>query len=158
MNRFTWNLLLALLWAVVTGSVTVLNLALGFLLGYVVLALASPFLPPSKYHTRLWQAIAFILFYIRELFLSSLRVAHDVITPAFYMRPGVIAVPLEARTDLEITLLAHLISLTPGSLSLDVSTDRRVLYIHAMYIDTDVEALRREIKHNLERRVLELLR
>lgn len=76
-----------------------------------------------------------------------------------YVCPGVVAIPLDARTDVEITLLANLITLTPGSVSLDLSEDRRVLYVHAMYIDGgDVEAYRRSIKEGLERRVLELLR
>jgi multicomponent Na+:H+ antiporter subunit E len=75
------------------------------------------------------------------------------------MRPGIIAIPLDARTDLEITLLANLITLTPGTLSLDVSADRRVLYVHVMYIDNDdIEAVRRSIKDGFERRVLEVLR
>jgi multicomponent Na+:H+ antiporter subunit E len=73
--------------------------------------------------------------------------------------PGVIGIPLDARTDAEIALLANLITLTPGSVTLDLSEDRRVLYIHAMYIDGgDVEAYRRSVKEGLERRVLELLR
>jgi multicomponent Na+:H+ antiporter subunit E len=76
-----------------------------------------------------------------------------------YVCPGVVAIPLDARTDTEITLLANLITLTPGSVSLDLSEDRRVLYVHAMYIDGgDVEAYRRSVKEGLERRVLELLR
>ena len=68
-----------------------------------------------------------------------------------------VAIPLDAETDAEITLLANLITLTPGTLSLDVSDDRRVLYIHAMYVD-DVEELRRSIKDGFEKRVMELLR
>ena len=76
-----------------------------------------------------------------------------------YVCPGVVAIPLDARTDVEIALLANLITLTPGSVTLDLSEDRRVLYVHAMYIDGgDVEAYRRSIKEGLERRVLELLR
>jgi multicomponent Na+:H+ antiporter subunit E len=81
------------------------------------------------------------------------------LAPASYVCPGVIAIPLDARTDAEITLLANLITLTPGSVSLDLSEDRRVLYVHAMYIDGgDVEAYRRSVKEGLERRVLELMR
>jgi multicomponent Na+:H+ antiporter subunit E len=81
------------------------------------------------------------------------------LTPVSYVFPGVVAIPLDARTDAEITLLANLITLTPGSVSLDISEDRRVLYVHAMYIDGgDVEAYRRSVKEGLERRVLELLR
>jgi len=76
-----------------------------------------------------------------------------------FVCPGVVAIPLDARTDVEIALLANLITLTPGSVTLDLSEDRRVLYVHAMYIDGgDVEAYRRAIKEGLERRVLELLR
>ena len=76
-----------------------------------------------------------------------------------YICPGVIGIPLDARTDAEIALLANLITLTPGSVSLDLSDDRTVLYVHAMYIDGgDVVAYRRSVKDGLERRVLELLR
>lgn len=76
-----------------------------------------------------------------------------------YVCPGVIAIPLDARTDAEISLLANLITLTPGSVTLDLSEDRRVLYVHAMYIDGgDIEAYRRAVKDGLERRVLEILR
>jgi multicomponent Na+:H+ antiporter subunit E len=89
-------------------------------------------------------------------FPDSLRAP---LAPASYVCPGVVAIPLDARTDLEITLLANLITLTPGSVSLDLSEDKRVLYVHAIYIDGgDVEAYRRSIKEGLERRVLELLR
>ena len=89
-------------------------------------------------------------------FPDSLRAP---LATASYVCPGVVAIPLDARTNVEITLLANLITLTPGSVSLDLSEDRRVLYVHAMYIDGgDVEAYRRSIKEGLERRVLELLR
>jgi multicomponent Na+:H+ antiporter subunit E len=89
--------------------------------------------------------------------VASLRVAWDVVTPPIYSRPGIIAVPLDAETDFEITVLGHLISLTPGTLSLDVSPDRRTLYVHAMFVD-DPDELRRQIKAGMERRVLEALR
>ncbi len=72
------------------------------------------------------------------------------------MKPGVIAMPLSARTEMEITMVANLISLTPGTLSLDVSDDRKVLYIHAMFLDNE-EELRRNLKE-MEHRALELFR
>ena len=64
--------------------------------------------------------------------------------------------PLSARTEMEITMVANLISLTPGTLSLDVSDDRKVLYIHAMFLDNE-EELRRNLKE-MEHRALELFR
>ena len=78
-------------------------------------------------------------------------------TPSHISRPGIIRLPLDARTDMEIMAVANLISLTPGTLSIDLSDDRRYLYVHVMFLD-DVDAVRRELKDGLERRVLEVLR
>jgi multicomponent Na+:H+ antiporter subunit E len=111
-----------------------------------------------KVLVKLYQLVSFLLFFIWELILANLRVAYDVLTPRLHMRPGVIDIPLDVKTGAEITLLANLLSLTPGTLSLDVSEDRKTLYIHAMYIDTDAEAIRRRIKRGFERRVIELMR
>lgn len=106
---------------------------------------------------KAWLFIRFAGFYLKELILANVRVAHDAVTPPHYMRPAILAIPLDAKTDLEILALANLITMTPGSLSVDVSTDRRVLYVHGMYVD-DAAAFRADIKNRLERRVLELLR
>jgi len=84
-------------------------------------------------------------------------VAYDVITPTFYMKPGIVAIPLSAETDLEITLLANLISLTPGTLSLDISDDRKVLYVHGMFIN-DKDEFIEGVKSGFERRLLEIMR
>jgi multicomponent Na+:H+ antiporter subunit E len=112
---------------------------------------------PSAYFITILRTLNFIAFFLKEIILANLRIAYDVLTPPFYMQPRVIAVPLDAETDIEITLLANLISLTPGTLSLDVSADRRVLYVHAMYA-ADPNAARREMKDGIEQRLLRLLR
>lgn len=159
MMSFLWNLLLALAWAVSTGLFTVPNFVVGFVVGYFILMFAQKAIGPSDYFAKVPQVVRFFLFYLGQMLLSNLRVAYDVVTPRHHMKPGVIAVPLDVETDAEITLLANLITLTPGTLSLDLSSDRRVLYVHAMYIDNgDVELARRQIKEGLERRVLEVLR
>ena len=69
------------------------------------------------------------------------------------MKPGIIAVPLDATRDGEILLLSMLINTTPGSVALDVSPDRKILYVHVMYMTTP-DAARDEIKTGFERRVL----
>jgi len=79
------------------------------------------------------------------------------VTPQNKSKPGILAMPLEVESDIEIMLLANLISLTPGTLSLDVSEDRRHLYVHAMFVD-DEAALVAELKTGMERRVLEAMR
>jgi multicomponent Na+:H+ antiporter subunit E len=157
MRVFLLNMLLALLWAAVVGSVDSTHLLTGFVVGYLVLWIARPVLGRTRYFGKLFEALRFVTFFLYELVLSNLRVAWDVLTPKAYRRPGVVAVPLDAETDAEITLLANLVTLTPGSLSLDVSADRRCLYVHAMFVD-EPEQLCRDIKDGFEKRVVELLR
>jgi multicomponent Na+:H+ antiporter subunit E len=155
LNLLVWNAALALIWAAGTGTLTLLNLGFGFLIGYAVLWLLRGVVGPTPYFGRWARAIGFAAYFLRALIVANLRVAYDVITPGHRMRPGVIAIPLEVTTDAEITVLANIISLTPGTLSLDVSRDRRILYLHAMFIH-DRAALEREIKEGFERRLLEL--
>jgi multicomponent Na+:H+ antiporter subunit E len=108
---------------------------------------------------KAWQAASFLVFFIWELSIANLRIAYDVITPAHHMKPGIVAIPLEARTAVEITILANLISFTPGTLTVDVSEDRKTLYVHVLYIDRgDVEDVRRNMKRAFEARVLKVLR
>ena len=154
---FLWHILLGLSWAAITGLFSWSNILAGFILAYLVLFVAQRAVGSYSYFRRIDRVLRFAVFYVWELILANLRVAYDVMTPRHRIRPGVVAIPLDAKTDAEITLLANLITLTPGSVSLDVSSDRRFLYLHAMYID-DVEEFRQSIKDTLERRVLEVLR
>lgn len=157
MMVFMWNVLLALVWTAATAQFTFGNLFVGYLLGYLTLWFLQPVTGPSRYFRKVAQSLGFSLFFLRELVRANLRVAYDVITPTYHMRPGIVAVPLDAETDFEIMLLANLITLTPGSLSLHLSDDRRVLFVHAMFIENP-DQLRRDIKEGFERRLLELLR
>jgi multicomponent Na+:H+ antiporter subunit E len=158
MTALLWNLVLALTWGAMTGSFAVENLAIGFAFGFVVLFVSQRARHGrTPYFNKALVVVRFVAFYLWELFKANLRVAHDVVTPRHYNRPGIIALPLDARSDAEITILANLLTMTPGDLSIDVSDDRRVLYVHSMFI-TDPEALKREMKEGFERRVLEMLR
>lgn len=151
------NLFLALIWAAAAGQFTLTNLVLGFAVGYLILILVQRATGPASYTFKMRQLVLFVLFYLRELILANLRVAYYVVTIRHRMRPGVVDVPLDVETDLEIMLLANLITMTPGTLSLDLSEDRKVLYIHTMFVE-DLATFRRTIKEGIEYRVLELLR
>lgn len=154
---FLINLLLMGLWVVSSGEFTYGNALLGFAVGYVVLWWLRPLLGRTAYFRKLPLSLWFGLLFLGEVLKSNLRVAWDVMTPRAMRRPGIVAIPLEARTNLEITVLANLITLTPGSLSIDVSEDKRTLYVHSMFID-DPDMVRRAIKDRFERWVLILLR
>lgn len=100
-----------------------------------------------------------VLFYLKQLVSASLRVAYEVLTPQDHMRPAVVAVPLEAKTDLEITLLANFITLTPGTLSIDVSADRKTLYVHEVYVESgDTDKVKKQIKEGFEEKILKITR
>lgn len=157
MIGFFWNILLALAWVALTGNFGGLNFTFGFALGYVVLAIAQTQLPAiSGYAQRIPRVLRFMGFFIKELVKANLKVAFDILTPPWHMQPGVIAYPLSAKTEFEITMVANFISLTPGTLSLDVSNDNRVLFIHAMFLQ-DEKKLLAEL-NEFERRLLEVLR
>jgi multicomponent Na+:H+ antiporter subunit E len=158
MRQFLLNIGLAGVWGALMGAFDAATLAAGFGVGYLVLWAVQPALGPSAYVGGAWRAVAFVLFYLTELVRSSVRVAIDVCRPRLRVCPGVVGIPLRARTDAEITVLANLISLTPGTLSLDVSADRRRLYVHAMDLDGGADALRADVRDTLEARVLTVLR
>lgn len=151
------NLTLMALWVASTGVFTYANAALGFVVGFLSLRWVRPMLGPTAYFRKLPLAIWVGLLFLWEVLKSNLRVAGEVVTPKRFRHPGIVAVPLDSRTELEISVLANMITLTPGSLYLDLSEDRKTLYVHSMFAD-DPEQVRRDIKQRFERRVLALLR
>ncbi len=101
--------------------------------------------------------LSLILLFTRELILSALKVAWLAVQPQMRIRPAIIAYPLTVTTDAQITLLANMITLTPGTLSIDVSEDRKTLYVHAIDIESK-DALIGDIAAGFETRILQVLR
>ena len=157
MNIFLLNIFLALGFCAVLGQLNLSGFLSGFAVGFAALWLTKPLYGKTRYFERLPMVLRLIAFFGKELLVSNLKVLWDVITPKHISRPGIIGIPLDARTDAEIMLVANLISLTPGTLSLDLSEDKRTLYVHVMFLD-DIETTRQQIKQGLERRVLEVMR
>jgi len=157
MRSLLLNLVLSLTWGAMSGSFEVENLIIGFALGFLAIFVAQRRGGRPAYAAKVRHVLEFSAFYLWELVLANLRVAHDVLRPDPLTRPGIIAVRLDAETDAEITIFANLMTLTPGDLSIDVSTDRKVLYVHSLYL-FDIERSRREIEDGFEARVLRLMR
>lgn len=153
---FVLNILLGLAWMVLIGGYSPSDFFHGVLLGYSLLWLVRDALPPSRYFLKVPQAIGLLLFFMWELLRANLKVAYEVITPRNFMVPGIVAVPIDLESDAAITLFTSMITLTPGTLSLDVSTDRSVVYVHTMYVHDGAE-FQRELKEGLERRIKEVL-
>lgn len=157
MTPYLVNFLFAFVWAAVTGSFTLPNLVFGFLMGVAVLYLIREQIGTLGYLTRTWRLLSLAVMFFYELVLSSVRVATLVLSPRMDIKPGIFAYPLKVDRDFEITMLANLITLTPGTLSVDVSEDRRTLYIHAIDC-SDPESARRDIADGFERKILEAFR
>ncbi len=101
--------------------------------------------------------LMFVGFYIIELVKANVRIAYDILSMHTRVRPGIAEIELDAKSDLEILTLVNLISMTPGSLCIDISEDKKYIYVHEMYFES-TDALRKSIKNGLEKRILEISR
>ena len=147
------SILLALAWAALQGDITLASLLVGYGVGYVILAfLARGGVMPSTLASKTIHAVELVAFFVWALMLANVRVAMDVLRPRTSIRPAVVAIPLDVTSDGEILLLSMLINITPGSVTIDLSDDRRTLYVHVMHM-TSAETSRQEIKEGFERRV-----
>ena len=154
MNLALLIIVIALGWCAATGSFSLGNLLFGALLASVAFYFVRRKVGGTGYWRRTLHIVALIWLFIKELLLSAIRVGILVLRPDLRsrLRPQLIDYPLTVESDVEITLLANLITLTPGTLSVDVSDDRKVLTIHAIDVP-DREALVREIREGFERAV-----
>ncbi|MDR2274463.1 MAG: Na+/H+ antiporter subunit E [Sphingobacterium sp.] len=156
-KQFLMNLMLSFIWVALTGSMYYTNFLFGFLLGFAILWIMNKNEADQRYFYRVPKTVSFILFFLWEMIVANVQVAYDVITPKFFIKPAIVKYPMDAKTDLEINLLSTFISLTPGTLILDVSEDKKTLFIHVMYMKSK-EQFVSTLKNNVERRLLELLR
>jgi len=154
MTSFGLNVLLAIAWIALTGTVTLANFVIGALLGYVVICVIQPMLGPSRYPARALAWGRLLPLFLWELLISSIEVARDILRPRSHAHPAILEMPLTVRSDEGILLVTNLISLTTGTLSLDVSEDRKTLTIHAMFA-SDPEALIASLKSGIERWVID---
>ncbi len=156
-SLFLINILLSLAWGAVSGSFTLVNLVFGFLLGFGALYLIREQVGTAAYFRRVIKGGGLAALFVYELALSAWRVAMIVLRVKIELQPGIIALPLTVDRDFEITMLANLITLTPGTLSVDVSEDRKFLYIHCIDVP-DPQVIIDDIKNGFEHKILEAFR
>lgn len=185
-----WSIALAALWVLATEFYAPGNLLVGLTLGAALALMfkaprsqaepdaASPPVrsphsptapaarrPPPKrgLGARAVAAVWLFIYFLEQLVIANVKMAMYTVSPLSRTKPGIVAVPLEPMSDGAIMLLANLITLTPGTLSVDVSTDHRFIYIHVMEVSTTgdgptPQAIIDEVKTGFERRVLEVMR
>ncbi|MFP4654424.1 MAG: Na+/H+ antiporter subunit E [Methanohalobium sp.] len=156
-----YSIPLAILWCFVNGDVSVVNFIFGLILSPIVI---KPFKSLYNFESdisirdklrRIPKQLKYLAMLIKEIIKANILVAKIVLQPRININPGIIEVPIRAKTDVGITAIANTITLTPGTLSIDVADDRSVLYVHAIDID-DRERIRASIA-NMEKYILEAL-
>lgn len=155
MRIFTLHIILSLAWAAIAGNFSILNIFVGFMFGLLAIWLVREQLGAGLYFRKSRKIISLMFLFIYELVLSTLKVALLVVKPKLDFKPGIIAYPLAVKSDIEITLLANLITLTPGTLSVDVSDDKKTLYVHAIDA-TDPDGIITDISSGFEQKVIEV--
>jgi len=158
MTSFLMNLILALLWASLQLFRPV-DLVGGFLIGYALIWLTRDWLGEGALRYTRWVPtfVSFLIYYFKELLVSTTEVTKALFSDQSTLKPGIIALPLTAKTELEIVLLNNLLIFTPGTLGVHLSLDRKTLYVHILNVP-DANVARDKIKMGLERRLLEVLR
>lgn len=153
------NLLLTFVWVALTGHLNYANFVFGFVLGFAILWMVSrnQDREKRKYFTRVPKILEFIFYFLIDTIRANLQVAYDVLTPKYFMKPEVVAYPMDAETDFEITMLSNIIALSPGTFVIDVNTKEKIVYIHVMYVH-DKEKFIRRFKTGIEQKLLEIIR
>ena len=149
------NLLLSLFWLLVTGSYTVNNVLLGFILGLLLVYLLRSVLPGRFYIITLYKVIKLIWVFLIELIKANIDVIRIVLQPSLKNEPAFFTYNTDLKTDWQVVLLSNLITLTPGTIVVGLSDDRTKIYIHAIDFGEKEEEIE-GIKSSLEKVVREV--
>jgi multicomponent Na+:H+ antiporter subunit E len=154
------NIVLAFIWCLFQENVRIHEFLIGAVLGYGIIRLLKPVLddggasrpvPGSKgYFNIFLHTLRYIVVFLYEVIKANLQVVKIVLSPTLNITPGIIAYKMDVESDAGITLLANSITLTPGTLTVDISKDKKTLYIHALHME-DARVLEQSIKNSLER-------
>lgn len=167
------TILLTAIWCLLTDSFSPLNAILGLSVSLASLAIVregigrtsgKPWLLVKRPHRAI---LAFAIF-VRELMKASFEIAIQLALPRRYWKfnPGIIGIALDAKTDLEIALFSNAITMVPGTLTVDISRDKKILFIHvldasdhddASVLDMKRGKIREQVKRDFERHIIRAL-
>ncbi|HCF58530.1 MAG TPA: hypothetical protein DFS52_11120 [Myxococcales bacterium] len=132
MSYLALNLMLMVVWMFLSDG-GIGGLLVGFAVGYLVLVLARPFVGGHSYVRALPGALWLLVVFAFELVRASLRLAWDVLRPRPNFEPAFIRLEATDLSPLQTVLFSALVSLTPGSVAVDIDDSSDALYVHALY-------------------------
>jgi len=137
---------LTVVWVALWEDLSAANLLAGLALATALVAL-FPLSPPGVAGTLSpLAAVRFVVYFAWKLVEASLVVAWEVVTPHNRINQGIVAVPIHGVSDTLTTLVANAISLTPGTLTIEIRRRPTILYVHVLHLQ-DIEAVRREVQY-----------
>lgn len=151
------NFILAFVWMFLKTSYTPASFFVGYFFGLLIIYTFRRFFTTRFYLLRVVAVVNLIYIFSRELILSNISVLKVILAPKLAIKPGIFAFPTELTEAWEITVLSNLITLTPGTLVVEVSDDNKILYVHAMNIDDADEAID-SIRNTFEKAIREVSR
>ncbi|HAQ07057.1 MAG TPA: Na+/H+ antiporter subunit E [Bacillus bacterium] len=151
------NFILAFVWMFLKTSYSPADFFVGYFFGLLIIYGFRRFFTTRFYLLRVSAVLKLCFIFIKELILSNISVMKVILKPRLDIKPGIFAFPTELKEDWEITVLANLITLTPGTLVIEVSPDNKILYVHAMNIDDAKEAVD-SIRNTFEKAIMEVSR
>ncbi len=151
------SVFLLLIWLLLNNTLAMGHVVLGAGLAVLIPFLTVGFWPERVCVRRPWILLKFVAVVLWDIVVANLNVAVLILGSTRKLQPAFILLDLDIRSPLGVSLLANTISLTPGTVSCEVSADRRQLLVHALHV-TDVEASIREMKQRYEQPLIEVLR
>lgn len=146
---------LAAVWLLLVNSIAPGQIVLGLVLGAAIPLFTDAFWPDRPRIRRPLVLLRYIAVVLYDIVIANLQVARLILGPKDRLRPAFVRVPLALTSDLAISLFANTISLTPGTVSSRVASDRSHLVVHVLDVD-DVDALVRTVKARYERPLKEI--
>lgn len=151
------NFFLAFLWMFLTGSFSLSSFIIGYFLGLLVIFAMRRFFQTRLYIFRVWAIIRLTVLFTYELIKANIEVLVIVLRPKMDLKPGIFKYDTKLEHGWEVTLLSLLITLTPGTLVVDVSDDNSTLYIHALNA-SDIKGNVASIREGFEKAIMEVSR
>lgn len=149
MKRLITGAWLTTMWVLLWGGPSVADIAGGVVASAVLLTLFPDTAPRRRYTVRPVAAVRFAVFFLVKLVEANLVLAWEIITPWNKIREGIVAVPIRHCGPGVVTAIANSISLTPGTLTLEVDPEHELLYVHVLHL-RDLEAVRHDLLRFVE--------
>ena len=155
LRQFLINIIIAFIWVFLNNSYDYHSFFMGYLVGALIILIFQRFVKKPFYLIKVWYVLRLFLIFIRELVVANIQVLILVLDPKMNINPGIIYLSTDLKTPMEVVLLANMITLTPGTLTMEIDPDNKGLYIHALKID-DEEAIKESIRKNFENNIKEI--